>query len=153
MEFCDTGMSSTNYGFLIMVSIICRILDRFLAVLGFCLQHLKLVFGNMKFLSTQPVSGSAVAVNGQSWTILIESGCMPILAPCHISTGERTLSQLQILAAGHFLAEGISCPSQTYTQHGHTNSTQTHTLIHTHSRTDTHKCKNAWAGRTNETQT
>ncbi len=109
---------------------VCSISNLFLAIWSFS-QH------------SRPVSGSAVAVNGQCWTMLIESGCTPDLALCHISTERRTLSQLQILAAGHFLAEGISCLSQTYTHM----STQTRTAhrpahTHTHSCTDAHKCKN-----------
>lgn len=68
--------------------------------------------------------------------MLIESGCAPILAPCHISTEQRTLSQLQILAAGHFLAGGISTPSQTYTHMGtqtahRPTQTRTHTVAQT----------------------
>lgn len=84
---------------------------------------------------SQPVSGSAVAVVGQCWTKLIESGCVPVLATCHISTEQRTLSQLQILAAGHFLAGGISSPSQTYT---HMDTQTAHRV--THSCTDADKC-------------
>lgn len=88
---------------------VCSISNLFLAICSFS-QH------------SHPVSGSDLAVNGLCWTMLIESGSMPDLAPCHIST-EHTLSQVQILAAGHFLAEGVSCPSQTYTHMG----TQTQT--------------------------
>lgn len=147
MEFCETGMSSTisNYHFLILFLLfaafwtsfwqlwvfVCSISNLFLAACSFS-QH------------SQAVSGSGVAVNGQYSTMLIKSGCVPNLASCHISTEQRTLSQVQILAAGHFLAEGISRPSQTYT---HT-STQTRTARwHTQSHSCVQKCvsrKDKW---------
>lgn len=135
MELCKHGTRSTisNYDFPIIVFLlfaafwtsfwhlrvfVCSISNLFLAICSFS-QH------------SQPVSGSALAVNGQCWTMLIESGCMPDLAPCHISTEQRILSQVQILAAGHFLAEGISGPSQIYTHMG-TQTRTPHRPRHTH---------------------
>lgn len=50
--------------------------------------------------STRQLPGSSFAVHGQRWTTLIESGSAPNLAPRHISTEPRTLSQAQIPAAG-----------------------------------------------------
>lgn len=140
MKFCETGMNNTisNHGLLIIVFIVCSILDKLLAVKGFVCGIINFFLAICSFSQhSQPVFGSAVAVNGQCWTTLIESGCMPDLAPCHISTEQRTLSQVQILAAGHFLAKGISCPSQTNTHVVEDTHTQTG-LRHTHIVTQTH---------------
>lgn len=82
---------------------------------------------------SEQLSGTAVAVKRQFCTILIKNGPVPDLAPCHISTEQRTHSQIQILAAGYFLAVGISCPAHTNVH----NTAQTHAYTHGH--TDVHK--------------
>lgn len=121
LYYCVLLFAAFWTGFWQLWVFVCSISNLFLAICSFS-----------QYLTS---SGSSVAVNGQCWTMLIESGCMPNLAWCQISTEQRTLSQVQILAAGHFLADGISCPSQTCTHMG----AQTRTACR---HRDTHECKN-----------
>lgn len=125
-EFCMTDMrrSDSNYDFFVLFLSFKGFWTRFWQKRDFVCGTSNLFLAVWSSSQRSPlVSGVRVAVVGCCWTALIEHGCTPILAPCHISTEQRTLSQLQILAAGHFLAGGISTQSQTYMHMG----TETHT--------------------------
>ena len=109
----------------------------------FCLQYLKLVFGNMEFLSA--LQTRFWQCGSCDWTVLSHANRKRLRASfgtmSHIDRAADTFSTPNSCCRT-FPGREISCPSQTCTHMGtQTAHSTTHTIthIHTHRRMDIHR--------------